>query len=63
MLAFLHNVLYIAIPKIKIAKATKGIKMKILVFRPIIKTKSMPIKLSHLFHYNSKGPFCFWILQ
>jgi len=46
MFAFLHNVLYIAIPSIKTAKAINGIKMKILVLRPIIKIRCMPIKLS-----------------
>jgi len=46
MLTFLHNVLYIPNPKIIVAKATNGTKMKILVLRPIIKIGCMPIKLS-----------------
>jgi len=46
MLAFLHNVLYIPNPRIKTAKAVKGIKIKILVLRHINKIRCMPIKLS-----------------
>jgi len=45
MLAFLHRVLYMPNPKIMAAKAIKGIKMKILVLRPIFKIKRMYIKL------------------
>jgi len=45
MLAFLHNVLYIPNPKMMAAKAINGIKIKILVLRPIFKIKWMHIKL------------------
>jgi len=45
MLAFLHNVLYMPKPKIIDAKTINGIRMKILVLRPMLKIKSMHIKL------------------
>jgi len=43
--AFLHNVLYIPTPKMMAAKAANGIKMNILVLRPMYKIKLMHIKL------------------
>ncbi len=46
MLEFLHSVLYIPKARIMTEKDIKGIKMKILVLRPINKIKCMPIKLS-----------------
>jgi len=46
MLEFLHKVMYIPSPSIIVAKTAKGIKMKMLVLRPIIEVKLMPIKLS-----------------
>lgn len=39
MLEFLHNVMYIPNPRIIVAKAAKGIKRKMLVLRPMIKSK------------------------
>lgn len=46
MLVFLHKVMYIPNPMITAAKTDKGIKRKMLVLRPINKTKEMSIKLS-----------------
>ena len=47
MLEFLHSVLYIPNPMIIAANAANGIKMKILVLRPMMKIVAMHIKLSH----------------
>lgn len=39
MVVFLHSVLYMPNPKIMVAKTTNGIKIKILVLRPMFKMK------------------------
>jgi len=45
MFASLHNVLYIPNPRITAAKRAKGIKIKILVFRPICTSRSNTYKI------------------
>ena len=56
MFASLHNVLYIPIPRITAAKSAKGIKMKILVLRPIDISKSSTYKIvTVLINYDTKN--------
>jgi hypothetical protein len=64
MFASLHNVLYIPNPSIIAANRAKGIKMKILVLRPMYTLRSITYKIvTVLINYDTKSAFSIWILQ
>ena len=60
MFEFLHIVLYIPKPKITAAKTDSGIKMKILVLRPMQNMKHFDIKLSQFSQHQFEECPWFW---
>ncbi|KAF6244491.1 hypothetical protein C6989_09510 [Nitrosopumilus sp. b2] len=61
--AFLHNVIYIPAPIIRVANAARGIKIKKLVLRPIKQNTVDAYKIvTVLINCNGKSTFSFWIL-